>query len=123
MSEIAKKRLLYLITRPPFGDAYGAEGLDAVLAAAVFDQEVEVVFLEQGVFQLSKNIDPTPIAMKNHTKGFKALPIYGVEKVFVSAEALEKFALSADELSMPVEVLQLSAIKEKMAAADHIFSF
>ncbi|MBU6950907.1 sulfurtransferase complex subunit TusC [Hahella sp. HN01] len=123
MSETGKKRLLYLITRPPFGDAYGAEGLDAVLAAAVFDQDVEVIFLEEGVFQLSKNIDPAPIAMKNHAKGFKALPIYGVEKIFVSMEALDKFALSTDDLSMPVEALEIDAIKEKMATADHIFSF
>ena len=53
MSEVVKK-FLYLNRRAPYGTIYAWESLEVVLIGAAFDQDVSVMFLDDGVYELTK---------------------------------------------------------------------
>ena len=48
------KRFMYVNRRAPYGTIYALECLEVVLVAAAFDQDVSVVFMDDGVCQLKK---------------------------------------------------------------------
>ena len=116
------KRFMYVNRRAPYGTIYALECLEVVLIAAAFDQDVSVVFLDDGVCQLKKNQDTTGIGMKNFSKTFGALDDYDVEKIYVEKESLAARGLTADDLVIPVEVLAADELREVMAQQDVIIS-
>ena len=116
------KRFMYVNRRPPYGTIYALECLEVVLIAAAFDQDVSVVFVDDGVWQLKKNQDPTGIGMKNFSKTYGALDDYDVEKIYVEKESLAARGLSAEDLVIPVEVVAAKELAELMAQQDVVIS-
>jgi tRNA 2-thiouridine synthesizing protein C len=116
------KRFMYVNRRAPYGTIYALETLEVVLIAAAFDQDVSMVFLDDGVCQLKKNQDTTAIGMKNFSKTYRALDDYDVEKIYVEKESLEARGLTADDLVIPVEVVAADDLREIMAQQDVVIS-
>ena len=116
------KRFMYVNRRAPYGTIYALECLEVVLIAAAFDQDVSVVFLDDGVFELKKNQDTSGIGMKNFSKTYRALDDYDVEKIYVEKESLLARGLSADDLVIPVEVVPADELREIMAQQDVVIS-
>jgi len=116
------KRFMYVNRRAPYGTIYALECLEIVLISAAFDQDVSVVFLDDGVCQLKKNQDTTGIGMKNFSKTYGALDDYDVEKIYVEKESLAARGLTADDLVIPVEVLAADDLREVMAQQDVVIS-
>jgi tRNA 2-thiouridine synthesizing protein C len=116
------KRFMYVNRRAPYGTIYALECLEVVLVAAAFDQDVSVVFVDDGVCQLKKNQDTTAIGMKNFSKTYGALDDYDVEKIYVEKESLEARGLSADDLVIPVEVIGAADLRDIMAQQDVVIS-
>jgi len=116
------KRFMYVNRRPPYGTIYALECLEVVLIAAAFDQDVSMVFVDDGVYQLKKNQDTTGIGMKNFSKTYRALDDYDVEKIYVEKESLERRGLSAEDLVIPVEVVSTDRLREIMAQQDVVIS-
>jgi tRNA 2-thiouridine synthesizing protein C len=116
------KRFMYVNRRAPYGTIYALECLEVVLVAAAFDQDVSVVFVDDGVCQLKKNQDTTEIGMKNFSKTYGALDDYDVEKIYVEKESLEARGLSADDLVIPVEVIGAADLRDIMAQQDVVIS-
>ena len=116
------KRFMYVNRRAPYGTIYALECLEVVLVAAAFDQDVSVVFVDDGVCQLKKYQDTTGIGMKNFSKTYRALDDYDVEKIYVEKESLEARGLTAEDLVIPVEVLAADELREIMAQQDVVIS-
>lgn len=116
------KRFMYVNRKAPYGTIYALECLEIVLIAAAFDQDVSVVFLDDGVFQLKSNQDTTAIGMKNFSKTYRALDDYDVEKIYVEKESLDARGLTADDLVIPVEVVAADDLREIMAQQDVVIS-
>ena len=116
------KRFMYVNRKAPYGTIYALECLEVVLVAAAFDQDVSVVFMDDGVCQLKKNQDTTDIGMKNFSKTYGALDDYDVEKIYVEKESLAARGLTADDLVIPVEVLAAEDLREVMAQQDVVIS-
>ena len=116
------KRFMYVNRRAPYGTIYALECLEVVLVAAAFDQDVSVVFMDDGVCQLKKNQDTKGIGMKNFSKTYGALDDYDVEKIYVEKESLAARGLTADDLVIPVEVLAADDLREVMAQQDVVIS-
>lgn len=85
-----KYKLAILFTQPPFGSATSREGLDALLAASAFCQEEEILilFLNDGVFNLLKNQQPAEILQKDHIATFKLIELYDLTECFVCQESV-----------------------------------
>ena len=96
MSEI--KKFLYVNRKAPYGTIYALESLEVVLIGAAFDQEVSLAFLDDGVFQLTRDQKTDGIGIKNFSPTFRALGDYDVQKLYVERESLEERGLSEDDL-------------------------
>ena len=116
------KRFMFVNRKAPYGTIYALESLETVLISAAFDQDVSVVFLDDGVFQLTKGQDTAGINMKNFSPTFRALEGYDVEKLYVEKESLEARGLTADDLVVDVEILNTDDLREIMAAQDVVIS-
>ena len=92
------KRFLYINRRAPYGSIYALESLEVVLIGAAFEQDVSVMFLDDGVYQLKKGQDTTGIGMKNFSPTYKALGDYDINKIYVEKESLEERGLTTDDL-------------------------
>jgi tRNA 2-thiouridine synthesizing protein C len=117
------KKFMYINRKAPFGTIYALESLEVVLIAAAFEQDVSLVFMDDGVFQLIKDMDTKDIGMKNFSKTYKALEMYDVEKLYVEKESLEKRGLTEDDLIVDVEVMASADMKSLMAEQDVVLSF
>ena len=122
-NDMSVKRIAYLNRRAPYGTAYAFEALESVLAAAAFEQEVALIFTDDGVYQLLDNQNPNVIDMKNPAKAYLALEGYDIERIYISKKALEERGLSADDLVIPVEVLSDIEIAELLSQQDAVLSF
>jgi tRNA 2-thiouridine synthesizing protein C len=116
------KRFMYVNRKAPYGTIYALESLETVLIAAAFDQDVSMVFIDDGVFQLKKGQDTSAIGMKNFSPTYRALEGYDVEKLYVEKESMDARGLTADDLVVPVEVVDADALREIMAQQDVVLS-
>jgi len=116
------KKFMYVNRRAPYGTIFALECLEVVLISAAFEQDVSLVFLDDGVFQLKKNQDTAGIGMKNFSNTYRALDDYEVEKIYVEKESLEERGLTSDDLIIPVEVLSSEEMSEIMAQQDVVIS-
>ena len=117
------KKFMYVNRKAPYGTVYALEGLEVVLITAAFDQDVCLVFVDDGVFQIKKDQETTGINMKNFSPTYRALEGYDVEKIYAEKESLESRGLSEDDLVIPVEILSSAKISELMDAQDVIVTF
>jgi tRNA 2-thiouridine synthesizing protein C len=101
---------------------YALEMLEKVLIAAAFEQDVSLVFMDDGVYQLKKGQSTKAVNMKNFSPTFRALEGYDIEKLYVEKESLEARGLTAADLVVPVEVLSSAEIKSLMTKQDVIMS-
>lgn len=136
MSQIVK-RFMYLNRKAPYGTIYAWESLEVVLIGAAFDQDVCLMFLDDGVYQLTKGQDTRGIGMKNFSPAYRTLGDYGVRRIYVDRDSLEARGLTPDDLvQVPyedietgeeieniVEIVDAERVRALMNEADVIFSF
>lgn len=118
-----EKKFIYINRRAPHGTVYALEALETVLIGAAFDQDVSVLFIDDGVYQLKKDQNTESLELKNFSKAFRALEMYDVEKLFVESESLQERGLSADDLLVDVEILERSKVSELIEQQDVVLSF
>jgi len=117
------RKFLLLNRRAPHGTIYALESLEVVLIAATFDQEVSLVFMDDGVFELAKGQKTTGIEVKNFSPTYRALEDYDVDKIYVERESLESRGMTSEDLLIPVKILDAAAVGELMAQQDVVLSF
>ncbi len=135
MSEI--KQFLYINRKAPYGTVYALESLEVVLIGAAFEQDVRLLFIDDGVFQLTNGQSTDGIEMKNFSPTYRALGDYDVKNIFVDKQSLEERGLTIDDL-LPltyededddyaekdsIVLVDRSEVPKLMAAADVILSF
>lgn len=121
MSDI--KKFMFVNRKAPYGTIYALESLEVVLITAAFDQDVSLVFLDDGVYQLKKGQQTKGIATKNFSPAYRALEGYDIEKLYVEKESLEARGLSVADLLVEVTVLESAEIGKLMDQQDVVFSF
>lgn len=92
------KKFLYVNRRAPYGSVYALESLEVVLIGAAFEQDVSLLFVDDGVYQLKKGQDTSGVDMKNFSPTYNALGDYDVNKIYVARESLEERNLTTDDL-------------------------
>jgi tRNA 2-thiouridine synthesizing protein C len=117
------KKMMYINRTAPYGTVYALEALEVVLIGAAFEQDVCMVFIDDGVYQLKKNQDTAGIGMKNFSPTYRALEMYDVEKLYVDKKSLEERGLTEDDLLVPVEVMSADELATMMEEQDVVMSF
>ena len=117
------KKFMFVNRKAPYGTIYALESLEVVLISAAFDQDVSLAFMDDGVYQLKKGQDSKGIGMKNFSPTYRALEGYDIEKLYVEKESMESRGLTADDMIVPVEILDKDALASLMEEQDVIMSF
>lgn len=117
------KKFMFLNRKAPYGTVYALESLEVVLITATFDQDVSLVFMDDGVYELVKGQNTKAIEMKNFSPTYRALDGYDVEKLYVERESMQARGLTEADLVVPVEVLSSAEMGQLMAEQDIVLSF
>lgn len=131
------KKLLYVFESGPYSTSAGLEALDAVLIGASFEQDVSLLFLNDGVFQLKANqcvgsesvgLEGSvglkeSVGLKQYTKTFKALVDFDVDRVFVHDLSMAARGLSLTELIIDAQALTSQEMTQLIAQQDKVFTF
>lgn len=117
------KKFAFINRKAPYGTIYALESLEVVLISAAFDQDVSLVFMDDGVYQLKKGQGTKAVGMKNFSPTYRALDGYDIEKLYVEKESLESRGLTEEDLIVDVEVLTSEEMATLMDEQDVVMSF
>lgn len=131
------KNFMFLNRRAPYGTIYAWESLEVVLISAAFEQNVSLMFADDGVYELTKGQDTAGIGMKNFSPTYRTLGDYEVRHMYVDKASLEARGLTADDLVQVewedweteesvdniVEVIDSDRVAELLDESDVVFSF
>ncbi len=117
------KKFAFINRKAPYGTIYALESLEVVLISAAFDQDVSLVFVDDGVYQLKKGQGTKAVGMKNFSPTYRALEGYDIEKLYVEKESLESRGLTEEDLIVDVEVLTSEEMATLMDDQDVVMSF
>ncbi len=120
---MATKKFMFVNRKAPYGTIYALESLEVVLITAAFDQDVSLVFMDDGVYQLKKGQQTKGIEIKNFSPTYRALEGYDVEKLYVDADSLSARGLTEADLLVDVTVLSSAEMAELMQSQDVVLSF
>jgi len=110
-----QRRILFIVSHAPRRGALAAEFLDELLIAAAFEQKVSVLFVGDGAYQLVAGDDPAA----GTARGYRALPTYDVEDVFVERAALKPRGLTAARFVVAARPVARSRVR-RLIAAQHV---
>jgi tRNA 2-thiouridine synthesizing protein C len=117
------KKFMLVNRKAPYGSIYALESLEVVLITAAFEQDVSVVFVDDGVYQLKKGMQTKAIATKNFSPTYRALEDYDIDKLYVEAESMAARGLTADDLVAPVKIVDAATLAALMVEQDVVLSF
>ena len=123
MNAPMKKKLLFVLRHAPYGNSLAKEALDAILATSAYDQDLSIVFLDDGVFQLLKSQQAELIEEKNIINILSAFPFYEINNLFVCQHSLQVRGIDKTTIIdhvCPVDHIELTAL---LANQDHLLSF
>jgi len=118
---MGNQHLLFVFRSSPYGSSRAREGLDALLAAAVFDQRVSALFMGDGVFQLCS--EQCPIDRRNQHKMLLSLELYDVDQLYFSSSALASRDIAPTDIRLPGTALSDAEITNLLTTADQVLTF
>lgn len=110
------RSLLIISRQAPWSGPNAREALDIVLAGGAFDLPIGLLFLDDGVFQLAAKQDAKAVQQKDLSANLQALPMFGVEELFVCADSAAERGLDPSRFSL--EEAQLLAAEQITALID-----
>lgn len=116
-------RSMLIITRQsPWSGPSAREALDIALAGGAFELPLGMLFLDDGVFQLVQAQQATQLQQKDLTANLQALPMFGVDSLYAAKRSLDERGLDDTALSLPVEVLDDTALRALINRYDHVIT-
>lgn len=109
-------KVVVMLRKAPYGSVYTAEAFRTIMGVAVFELDICVLFVDDGVYALLKDQNPEKLEMKPLGEGFPMLKDFDVNRFVVHDQSLADRGLTVDDLVMDVELVdssQISAIFEE----------
>lgn len=116
-------QLTYVFRSAPHSSSAGREGVDALLAASAYCEDITVLFTGDGVYQLLQGQQPQDILSKDYAPMLKLFDLYDIEQVYVCAHSLALRGLSNADLVIDAERLETAAMNLKLHQARKLLSF
>lgn len=116
------KSLLIISRQAPWSGPGAREALDIALAGGAFDLPIGMLFLDDGVFQLSQGQQPGALQQKDLGANLQALPMFGVEDLYASERSLAERGLAGNELNLAMQRLDDSALTTLLDRYDQVIT-
>jgi tRNA 2-thiouridine synthesizing protein C len=123
MTDNIKKKLLFTLRHAPYGNSLAKEALDAILATSAYEQDLSVIFMDDGVFQLMPQQQTDAIKQKNFINMLSAFPIYEIDALFVCEQSLHDRGITLASIPNNITVLDMQATVQLLKRQDHLLSF
>lgn len=117
-----KSRITFISRSSPYGSNRANLCLDMALACAVFEQDVNYVFLDDGIYQLLKGQDGAAIQNKTLGSALETLALYSIENVYVDQQSLKERGIDAAELLPSIKLIENYALSRLIKNADLVFN-
>lgn len=114
-------KLLVLISKKPYLSIDAQENFDVILAASAFSQ-CSVLFLGEGLLQLLPGQRTTDSKVKVFTRGYAALPDYGIDKYYCESTDMEKWSLDSKQLIIEPIALSPSETDKLIRSFDKVLN-
>lgn len=108
--------MLVISRQAPWSGPGAREALDIVLAGGAYDLPIGMLFLDDGVFQLLPEQNAKALQQKDLTANLKALPMFGVEEIYVCGTSLAERGILQD--AVDGEIIQLPQSTDVTALID-----
>lgn len=112
------KSMLIISRQAPWAGPAAREALDIALAGGAYDLPVSMLFLDDGVYQLTDAQAPGAVQQKNLAANLQALPLFGVEELFVCAASLARRGLSDAALAIAAQTQTDEQLRELLPRFD-----
>lgn len=119
-----QKRILFISRHSPYGSSIAREALDAVLASAAYDQQISLLFMDDGVFQLLPQQDPSSIGQKSFAAMLSILPLYDVNNIFVHQQSLQSRGIEPGDIILEdAQIIDSCGVNQLLTQQDQLLSF
>ncbi len=118
----AKSSITFISRSAPYGRNRANLCLDMALASAVFEQNVNYVFLDDGVYQLLKGQDGAAIQSKTLGNALETLALYGIESVYADQQSLKERSIDMADLLPGMQLIDNGAISKLIESSDTVFN-
>ena len=114
------KSMLIVSRHSPWSGLGAREALDIALAGGAFELPIGMLFLDDGVFQLLPGQQPAALEQKDLAANLQALPLFGVEELYVSGRSLSERGLGEAQLALSAQALDDAALTLLLDRFDHV---
>ena len=97
------KSLLVISRQAPWSGPSAREALDIVLAGGAFDLPIGLLFMDDGVFQLTPHQDAKAVQQKDLSANLQALGLFGIDDVFACHHSLTERGLTIPASTQPLD--------------------
>jgi tRNA 2-thiouridine synthesizing protein C len=115
------KTITFISRSTPYGSGLAKACLDMVLSAAVFEQKINLVFMDDGVWQLQPTQMSHTINGKNLSAALSALPLYDVNNLYVETASLTQRGLDPNSIAIPVQLCTAQEIGRLIRESDLVY--
>jgi len=119
--EMAK--LMIVFRTAPYGTIYSFEGLENVLIMGAYDQDISVLFIDDGVYAIKKGMDTSATGIKDFSPTFRALEAYDIDKIFIDRDSMESRGLTLDDFVIEPQVIESDQVEKMMEEQKNFFMF
>lgn len=116
-------QLTFVFRSAPHTTSSGREGVDALLAASAYCDDIQVLFVGAGVLQLLQGQQPDAIYCKDYAPMLKLFDLYDIEQVFVSRRALIEFGLEQADLVIDAQCLTDTELQARLSSSGKVLTF
>ncbi len=124
MSQSAKPQTIptinIVINQTALSNSHFKESIDLALVCAAFDQTINLIFVDNGIFNLTKNQNYQELSDKNHLDILKGLEFYDVDNIYVEQESLDERKMTRNNLIDVCKTLNAAKIKKLHIQSDQV---
>lgn len=126
------KKILFIFRSSPYRCTKAQEGIDAAISASVFDHNITVLFMDEGIWQLHnhqqshgiklENI-PEKVERKNIAAQLSSFPLYDIQSIYADEKAVKRYAIPKKELILKPLLVSDKKIRDLIADNDVVFTY
>ena len=116
------KSVLIRMCKSPLNGLVSGEQLETAMVAATFEQEVSILFIGDGIFNLLPAKESREVAGYNIEKMLLALPTFEVNDLFICERSLEQRQIGVFNLLTNAKVITFEDQRRLVKTTDVVLS-
>ena len=115
--------LTFVLTKPSYSDSSVEESINMALLAASMDQDVTIIFINDGINVMLNAQNGVLIGYQEYTAKLGALSLYEINKLYICEQSLMKREVSLAELHNGIKPINAAKIKHIINQSDKTLIF